>query len=741
MLAGEQYAAGPSVSTVIPDFDFETYSEAGLVWNEAMQRWDALPGLGSYKKGLKGTGTRAYVEHPSFQVLMLAYDLKDGRGKRQWLPGMPEPQDLFDHINRGGLLEAHRVGFEYDVWTYHCVPKLGWPALNPNNLRCSMAKARAHALPGALANVGEVLGIVNQKMADGGRLITKWTMPRKPTKKNPRLRLLPEDDPVDWEKFKAYNLRDIDAESEVSVMVPDLSPRELEIWQVDQRINDRGIAVDMVGVEACIVIVEQAYETYNAELRRITGNAVTEATKLEALKTWAATRGVFMESATEEAIDGILKYQLPDDVRRALEIRQAVGSASVKKLFAIRAAVSSRQRLHDLYSYFASHTGRWTGNGPQPQNLYKGEWKDIKDIERALEIIKAGSLELVEYYYGDALTCVNNVLRSLFIAAGGCELICSDYTGIENVVAAGVAGEQWILDVYRTTGMIYEATASVITGIPMQEFIDHRLRTGGVMNADGTITGGKHHPMRNKIGKFGALGSQFGGWIGAWKGFGADEFLSDEEIKEAILAWRAKSPNIVEMWGGQTRNKFNRDPAGNWVPEYRELFGLEGAAVAAVENPGNTYGHRGINFQMYGDCLYLRLPSGRFLTYHNPRLTPSTREYASPWELELSYMGNNSNPKKGPMGWLRMKLYGGILFENVVQAIARDIQADALVRLEHAGYSPVLHTHDEIAGEVPTGWGSVEEFERIMIPPDEWCATWPIKAAGGWRGGRYGKFD
>jgi len=144
---------------------------------------------------------------------------------------------------------------------------------------------------------------------------------------------------------------------------------------------------------------------------------------------------------------------------------------------------------------------------------------------------------------------------------------------------------------------------------------------------------------------------------------------------------------------------------------------------------------------MHGDCLYCRLPSGRFLTYHNPRLVPSSREYARPWEKELSYMGENTNPKKGPKGWIRMKLYGGVLFENVVQAVARDIQAEAIVRLEAAGYRVVLHTHDEICCEVRKGWGSIEELERIMCDVADWARAWPVKAAGGWRGPRYGKFE
>jgi DNA polymerase len=740
MIAGQQFAAGPSVATVNAEFDFETYSEAGLVWSHAMQRWEQLPGLSAQKKGLKGTGVRPYVEHPTFEVLMLAYDLKDGKGKRQWLPGMAPPQDLFDHIRAGKPIEAHRDGFEYDVWMIHCVPKLGWPPISFEQRRCSMAKAAAHALPRSLADVGAVLGIQNQKLADGMRLITKWTMPRKPTQKNPRLRLVPSDDPADYEKFKAYNVRDIEAEAEVSVRCPDLAPDELEVWQTSERVNFRGLGCDMPGIEACIAIVLQAFDKYNAELRTLTRGVVSEASKLPALKVWAGLMGFPMHSATEESIDEyLLVPHIPANVKRALQIRQLVGSASVKKLFAMRACASKYQRLHDLYVYYGSHTGRWTGAGPQPQNLFKGDFGNILDVEKALAIIHVGSLELVEYHYGDALQAVNSVLRSLFVAAPGHVLMCSDYTGIENVVAAGLAGEEWMLDVYRTHGMIYEATASNITGIPFDEYVKHRTDTGGIATyKDGVlmaIKGGKHHPTRQTLGKPGALGSQFGGWIGGWKGFDADKYLNDDQIKEGILAWRAKSPWIVEMWGGQFRGGFGRGPY------VEQSYGLEGAAVQAVKNPGTAYSYRDITYQVHGDCLYCRLPSGRFLTYHNPRLTPSTREWNPQWVVELSYMGWNTNPKKGPKGWVRMFTYGGSLFENVVQGVARDIQAGALVRLEKAGYRPVLHTHDEICGEPPVGFGSIEEFERIMCDVQPWARAWPISAAGGWVGPRYGKFE
>ena len=708
--------AGPGYSTRYPHIDFETYSESGLQWNPALGKWETLPGVSPQKRGIKATGAHAYVEHPSFEILMLAYDLYDGAGERQWLPHLPPPEDLLRYVAAGGIVEAHNAQFEYWVWQWASA-NLGWPPLRLEQMRCSAAKAKAHAMPASLADLSDVLQLVNGKLADGKRLIDKWTMPRKPTKGNPRLRLMPADDPEDWEKFKAYNVRDIVAEAEASARLPDLTPAEFEYWQCDQRINDRGVHVDMAGVENCIAIVEQAFAKYNAELQTLAGCNASELPKLSA---WCERQGVYMASMAEEFITATLERpDLPAGVRRALEIRQLIGSAAVKKLFAIRAAASRDGRLRGLYGYHVGRTGRWAGMGPQPQNLFASTWGDA-EVEMALARIATRCLELVEYYYGDALDAVCQVMRGLFDAAPGCELIGSDYRGIENVVAAGLAGEEWILEVYRTHGLMYEATASAITGIPLDEYLRHKRETGD------------HHPTRQSLGKPGALGSQFGGWIGAWKNFGADKFLSDEEIKAAILAWRAKCPNIVEMWGGQTRDRFQRGR------EREELYGLEGAAVAAVKYPGQSFHYRQIAYQTHGDALYCRLPSGRLLTYHEPRLRPSAREYARPWELELSFMGWNSNPTKGVMGWDRMFLYAGIIYENVTQAAARDVLAGAMPRVERARYPIVMHTHDELTVEVPEGFGSVAEFEALMIPPDDWCRGWPIKAAGGWRGKRYG---
>lgn len=729
-------AVGPGYAEVLPDMDFETYSEAGYIFDQAAQKWASE---GS-KPGINLVGAAVYSEHPSTEVLSLSYNLKDGVGPRLWLPGMPPPQDLFDHILKGGLIEAANSGFEYFIWLNVCHKRMGWPALPYTQLRDTLAKSRAHSLPGALGKIAKVLEVKDQKIDEGKRLLDKFSKPRSPTKKDARLRIRPTDPDAleDAQKLYEYNLGDIKAESAVSACIPDLSHYELNLWLLDQKINFRGVAIDKEAVDACLKIINQAYEKYTAELVQLTGGYVQTAGEIKKLTEWIATRGVYMRGMKSEDVEAALNgNNLPTDVRRCLEIRASLGAASVKKLYSISSRLCSDNRIRDIFAYCgADRTGRWAGRGPQPQNLpnsgpkvrkcdpvngcghYSGDipgtkcpWCSAPDwalssedwgieaVEDAITVIKYGELQYVEAVFGDAIAAVSGCLRGMFVPAPGHDFICSDYSAIEAVVLAALAGEEWRLEVFRTHGKIYEMSASKITGIPFEEFARHKKETG------------QHHPMRKKVGKVAELASGYQGGIGAWKNFGADEFMTDEEIKENIKKWRAESPAIVAFWRG-----------------------LEDAAILAVQNPGQCYEFRGITYGVKDNVLYCKLLSGRLLSYHAPILIPDV----TPWGKEvwkLTYMGMDSVTKQ----WVRLDTYGGKLCENLVQATARDILAHALVNADAAGYSIALHIHDEIVSEVPEGFGSIEEFEQIMATLPEWCKDWPIKAAGGWRGKRYRK--
>lgn len=757
LLSSVQLIAGAGIATVLPDFDFETYCEAGFVWSLALNKWKRPAGAPSNKKGLAVVGAAVYSEHPTCEVLSLKYDLKDGRGAQWWRPGYPSPVALFDHLARGGLLEAHNVGFEAWIWRNVCVPRYGWPALPEAQLRCSMAKARAHALPGALDALGDVLKIETRKDKDGKRLLDKFSIPRNPTKTDPRRRIEPDDDPVDAEKLYAYNGTDIVAEAQSSARIPDLSADELAHWQHDQQINTRGVAVDGAAVANCVAVIEQAYERYNGELAKLTGGVAEQASQTERIKGWLASRGVHMQSMDEEAVTYALEHHgLVGAERRVLEIRQLVASASVKKLYALSHTATRAGRVHDLYSYHGARPGRATGGGVQPQNLPKdgpeiyrcvacAHWFGahtetcpwcgmvvpldklkplpwtIDAIGDALAVIATRSLDLVELFFGDAMALIVGCLRGLFIAAPGHDLIASDYTAIEAVVLAALAGEQWRLDTFAAGKDIYLASASRTTGTPMETYEAHRAATGA------------HHPHRQPFGKVLELALGYGGWVGAMQAFGADEFFTVEQMVDAVKTWRARSPAIVEFWGGQFRGL-------PWEAHFHpEMYGLEGAAILAIQNPGERFTVRGVTYFKRGKALYCELPSGRPLTYHDVGLRLADRGPYKGLALSIVFYGWNTNPKMGQMGWVQLDTYGPKLAENVTQAVARDIFYDGKLRLERAGYPVVLHTHDEPVAEVREGWGSVEEFERVMGVREKYYATWPIGVSGGWRGKRYRK--
>jgi DNA polymerase len=769
--------AGLSHTTVRPDVDFETYSEAGYLWDAAANKWQSPPGASQGKKGLPIVGAAVYAQHPSTEVLCAAYDLKDGCGKQFWHPRMAPPQPLLGYVAAGGELEAWNVAFEWWIWNEVCTRRYGWPALPQQQTYDAMAKSRAHALPGALGKVSEVLALRHGKDPEGDRLLKKFAMPRNPTKSDARRRIVPDfDDPADEDaqRLKAYNLRDIEAEFEASWRTPDLCALELPIWRSDQRINRRGVAIDLDAVAGAIQIIEQAQEQYGREMHALTGCYPTQ---LQQLKGWLGAQGVHLETMDEDAIEAALQDPfMPENARRALEIRATVGSASIKKVFAMRNQVAADGRLHDLYTYHGAHTGRPTGNGPQPTNLPKagpdmwhckscGHWHNTagdqcpwcfaphdrkakreewnpEAMEDAIAVSKLGSLAAMEWIFREAMLALAGTLRGLFIAALGHDFISSDYSAIEGVVIAALAGEEWRLDVFRSHGMIYEMSAAKILGVPFDEFVQYKK------------VNGKHHPARQSIGKVSELASGFGGWVGAWKAFGADKyFKDDEEIKEKILAWRAASPAIVYLWGGQRiertlldqRTEVNDEwtvpgNGGRFVPC---LYGLEGAAVRALQNPEEwvkVYRLNGewtkISYVYRNDVLYCRVPSGGLITYHRPRL----RSAEDAWRgMSISYEGWNTNPKNGPPGWIRKDLYGGRMAENVVQRVARDIQMNAIEGLEASGYPVVLHTYDEVVCEVSEGYGSVEELEGIMASLPDWARGWPIKAAGGWRAKRYRK--
>lgn len=747
--------------------DFETRSAAGCFWDEARGKLCGPPGAAANKRGLGVIGAYAYAEHPTTDILTLSARVP-GHGWLRWQPGQPLSilAPLFLWIAQGGLVEAHNVMFERLIWWFVAGPRYGFPPLRPERLACTMATARVYQLPGALGSLGDVLQLPLRKDKDGTRLLNKFSVPNKPTKKRPGFWITPADDPEDAERLYAYCDRDVQTEELASATMPEMTPEEREFWLVDQEINWLGVGVDRAGVRACIRILDAALARYGEEFEAITGGI--RPTELQQFQGWLRARGVYTDSLDAEHLEALLaRKDLPPDARRCLEIRDLIGSASVKKIYAMENQAGQDDRLHNLIIHHGTRTGRPTGEGPQPLNLpkagpqlctcagcgapfhpkhvlcpwcrqvrppkVKASWKP-EMIQAVLDVMATGSLDAVEYYFGDAVLCIMGCVRGLFQAGPGKHLVASDYSAIEAVVTAMLAGEDWRIETFHRKEDIYLMSASKITGRSAEEYKAHQEETGD------------KHPDRQKIGKVAELALGFGGWIGAWRNFDDTDNFSDQEVKGLILDWREASPMIVELWGGQSR--------GQWDDRYPCLFGFEGAAVAAIQNPGWAYSVSGVQFFMrpqgtplptggvtHADALIVKLLSGRELTYWEPELYPSSRPYDPAWQVSIAYSTWNTNPKYGPVGWVRMNTYGGRLTENIVQATAHCILRFAILRLREAGYPTVLHVYDEIVVEVPEDApeGALEEVERIMSTMPPWAAGWPIRAAGGWRGKRYRK--
>lgn len=488
--------------------DFETYSEAGYEWNGT--KWVPPEGGSSTNRGLSLVGVVNYTRHPTFEVLCAWYRLP-GQQLTLWTPDMPPPADLFSYVAAGGIVEAHNHAFEHRVFQ-----ALGWPEVPLAQQRCSMAKSRAWALPASLDKAAATLG-TTAKNADGKKGIQLFSVPQQPTIKQPHRRRIPQG--PDFQRLIVdYCRDDVIAEEALSAVVPELSPIELEHWWVDQIVNRRGVQVDVETLYAMRLVLRDAHRVYGDRCRAITGGiSPSEVSKLIA---WAAGHGVSLSALDDEAITEALQREgLPEPVRDMLHCRAAVASASVKKVHALLNAQCGG-RLYDLFSFHGARTGRPVGSGAQPTNFPRGsqavfkcsckkqhfnakscpfcgaptagkpdEWNP-EAMDDAIEILSTGSLPLVEHAYGagNALQVMAGCLRGMFIARDGYDLVSSDYTAIEAVVLACLAGEQWRIDLFKNKGKIYEASGAKVGGVTYESLLEYKAQTG------------KHHPLR-QVGK------------------------------------------------------------------------------------------------------------------------------------------------------------------------------------------------------------------------------------------------
>lgn len=715
---------------MLPSIDFETRSEIDL----------------------KKVGAYRYSEHPSTEILSLAYNLSGkvkprksvqalrelrdehfmglhSRGDlvsaveafnststtKLWIPGMEDPEDLFEHFEKGFLVEAHNSFFERCIWSNVAVPKLLWPEIDPRQWRCSQAKTRASGIPGALGSAGKILNLKVQKDKRGEDLIKRLCKPRKPSKKDPRIWI---EDLDLMEELLEYNVFDVESEIVLSENLFDMTETETRIWLVDQDMNYRGVPIDLEAVHAALEVLEETTRRYNQELKELTGGEITTSGQRDRVLRYCEELGFPLTGYTKADVSRgikkmrkVLKRRIEPEVMdraervlRILEIRQILGKTSTAKYKKILERVATDGRVHEVVLYHKAHTGRWGGVGIQIQNLprptlsppkvpgLKGAAKEeheTKFYSYLVDLIKTRDVDAIELEFGDVFEVCASSIRSMIKAPPGRKFYCADYSSIEARVLLWLAQDEEGLKLFESGGDPYVTMAAEIYGIPESEVTDDQ----------------------RALGKMAILGLGYG--------MGAEKFVQSCMNMAGISIDIAFAKRVVNIY----RTKF-RSVVNLWSD-------TEKAALQAMRNPGKVIPCGRVKFKRVKDFLLCRLPSGRAIKYPFPEL----KEKETPWgevKLQLHYRALKDGK------WVLVSSYGGKLVENIDQGISRDIMAEALVNLEREGYPPIMTIHDEGVSEVDEGFGSLEEFCAIMARRPSWGQDIPIETDG-WEGYRYRK--
>lgn len=647
---------------------------------------------------LKKAGLYRYVQSPAFEILLFAYSF-DGAPTQviDMAQGEKIPLEVIHALTDPQCLKhAYNAAFEW-----YCLSKYMGAQLPPSQWRDTMLHGLYAGYTAGLDATGRALGIPEdkQKLTTGKALIRYFCVPCKPTKANGgRTRNYPHHDPEKWALFKTYNGQDVVAEMEIerrlSVFpVPDFVQKQ---WETDLLINARGVAVDMDFCEGALELGETIRAQLTDEAVQLSG--LQNPNSVKQLARWlSAETGDDITSLRKETIKELLGRDNADHVQRMLEIRQELGKTSTKKYDAIEAAVCDDGRVRGLLQFYgANRTGRWAGRLVQVQNLPRTY---TEPLEFARELVKGRKLDALRTVYGSPNDTLSQLIRTAFVAAPGNVLIDADFSAIEARVISWLADEEWRLEVFRTHGKIYEASASQMFGVPLE-----RIKKG---NPEYSLR------QRGKVAEL-ALGYQ--GGVPAMRQMDTGKLLadlSDEEIKDIVDKWRNTNPKIRNLW-----------------------YSFNDAAIRVIQN-GGSLRVRCCTFARECDCIRgttcmtISLPSGRKLYYVEPAV--GENRWGGP---SITYMGVNDKNK-----WGRIETYGGKLVENVVQAIARDCLAQAIEHLEAAGLPVVFHIHDEVVIDTAafdTNDAMLDKVVKIMSTPIPWAEGLPL-GADGWVGAFFKK--
>lgn len=623
---------------------------------------------------LKTCGVYRYVEAPDWAILLFGYAVDGGPVQCVDLAsGESLPEDVRAALTDPAVVKtAYNAAFErVNLGRYLGV------RLDPAQWRCTMVRAARLGLPLPLGQCGEVLRLEAGKMKEGAALIRFFSIPGK------NGRHYPADAPDRWATFKAYNIRDVEVEQAILAKVRRLEVPafEDELYTADQEINDRGVLIDRQ-------LVANA-ERFDTEYKAILAHQAKTLTGLDnpnspaQLKRYLADMtGSEVETLNKKVLAD-LKDQLAEypDAQELIELRQDMAKTSSKKYTAMLKCVCEDGRIHGLLQFYgAARTGRWAGRLVQVQNLPQNH---LVSLDYARSLVRRGDLEEFTDNYSNPTHVLSELIRTSFIAAPGHTFHVCDFSAIEARVIAWLAGENWVLDVFREGGDIYCRTASKMFGVPVEKH-------------------GANAELRQK-GKIAVLALGYGGGVSALEAMGGARLgLSEDEEKEIVKLWRGSNDNIVKLWAT-----------------------LEAAAVKAIRTGEDVRVNRGIVVGRKWGMLTITLPSGRTLCY--PRVSIGI-ERNDGWRGDheiIEYEGTNQTTKK----WGKIRTYGGKLTENVVQAIARDILGIVILRAREAGLPVVFHIHDEIVVEAAPGQ-TLEQVEALFSKPISWCTDLPLKGAG-----------
>ena len=652
-------------------------------------------------------GLYKYAQSPAFQILLFAYSLDGAPVQVVDLtqPGTYLPQEVLRWLfDKDCVKHAYNAAFEWYCLTRHF--KLsetenydGFSAITwLPQWQCSMLHGMYVGYPAGLDAIGRALGLPEdkQKLSAGRALIRYFCVPCAPTKSNGgRTRNLPQHDPAKWELFKTYNGQDVVTEMEIDRRLENFPvPAETQQqWAMDQIINLRGVAVDMELADSAIYLGQTVQEQLTAEARELSGlqnpNSVAQLTKWLQEET-----GEDLTDLRKDTVSDLLGKDLPSDAaRRMLEIRKELGKTSTKKYNAVEACVCADGRIRGLLQFYgASRTGREAGRLVQVQNLPHDV---VPAMDLARQLVKTRQLDALRLTYGSVTSTLSALIRTVFVAAPGKTFIDADFSAIEARVIAWLAGEEWVLEVFRTHGKIYEATASQMFSIPFD-----RIKKGN-----------PEYSYRAK-GKVATLALGYQGSSGALINMGAlRSGLTEDELPDIVDRWRRSNPAIVNFW-----------------------YQVEAAALAAIQDGrSSTVGCVTISRECDPgnglDFMTIKLPSGRKLYYASPHM--GVNRFGKP---SICYKGQNQTTKK----WETLETYGGKLVENITQAVARDCLFYAIEQLQAAGYHIVFDIHDEVVIEAPAGLADLDRVVEIMSQPIPWAPGLPLNADG-WVDGYFKK--